>query len=189
MNKLLLAAVASTAALSSGAFAQSSTTTDTFVVSATVTPTCVMENVQDIAIGALKINTTAGTNALLFGNGSSSQTSNPVYLSCNDTNSMTLSSSGPLVNTGNVPTAEEIADGFANEVDFRVYVNNYGAGTGNARRRFHTVNNGQYNAGPRHAMHRQVSFVGSVDYDDNRGFRPIAGDYSSTVTVTVAIAA
>lgn len=188
MNKLLLAAVASTAALSSGAFAQSNTTTDTFVVSATVTPTCVMENVQDIAIGALNINTTAGANALLFGNGSSTATSNPVYLSCNDTNTMALSSSGPLVNP-RTPTAEETTDGFDNEVDFRVYVNNYGAGTGNARRRFHTVNNGQYNTGARHAMHRQISFAGSVDYDDNRGFRPLAGTYSSTVTVTVAIAA
>lgn len=187
MKKLLLVAVASTAFAATPAFAQSNTTTDTFVVSATVAPTCTMENVQDIALGNLLINTAAGPNALLFGNGSKSATSNQVYLSCNDTNTMALSAL-PLANT-RTPTAEETTDGFDNEVDFRVWANNYGVSTAALRREFRTAGNQQRNTGARHAMHRQITFTGSVDYDDNRGFRPLAGTYSSTVTVTVAIAA
>ncbi|WP_170003310.1 spore coat protein U domain-containing protein [Pseudopontixanthobacter vadosimaris] len=188
MKKIVLCAVASTAFISTSAFAQSNTTTDTFVVTANVTPTCVMENVQDIDLGALKIVTTAGSNALVFGNGSKSATSNAAYLSCNDTNAMTITSDGALKNARGV-TADESADGFSDRVDFRVYANNYGAATGNARQTYFSRNGGsQRNADPRGALHRQISFQGSVDYDDNRGFRPIAGAYSSTVTVTVAIA-
>lgn len=188
MKKMLLAATAATAFVASPAFAQSNTTTDTFVVSATVTPTCVMQNVNDIPIGALNIVTTAGANALVFGNGSDSATSNQVYLSCNETNNMTISSSGPLTNSRTL-TAEETGDGFGNEVDFRVYANNYGPGSGNGRLTYRSTNGSLNNAGARGAIHRQISFTGAVDYDDNRGFRPVAGTYNSTVTVTVATAA
>ena len=187
MKKILLTATAATTFIAMPAFA-ADTTTDTFVVSASVPPTCTMENVNDINIGALRIITTAGANALTFVNGSDGATSNQVYLSCNDTNTMALSATGPLTNSANVPTAEEIADGFRNEIDFRVAVNNYGAGTGNARREYRTFNNQQRNTGARPALHRQISFFGYVDYDDNRNFRPLAGTYASTVTATVAIA-
>lgn len=190
MKKIMLAALGSTALVAAPAFA-ADTTTDTFVVSASVPPTCTMENVNDISIGALAINTNAGSQALTLNTavtGSKGATSNLVYLSCNDTNSMTLSSTGPLTNTVNVPTAAEAADGFTNQIDFRVAVNNYGPGTGNARREYRSKNNLQRNAGPRDALHRQISFYGYVDYDDNNGVRPIAGTYSSTVTATVAIA-
>lgn len=188
MKKILMAALASSAFVAAPAFA-APTTTDSFVVSASVAPTCTMENVNDISIGNLNIITTAGSTALTFGNGSNGATSNQVYLSCNDSNTMTLSSTGRLVNAANVPTADELADGFRNEINFRVAVNNYGPGTGNARREYRTAGNLQRNAGARDALHRQISFYGYVDYDDNRGFRPLAGTYSSTVTATIQIAA
>lgn len=190
MKKIVLTATAATMAIATPAFA-ADTATDSFVVSASIPPTCTMENVNDINIGDLAINTTAGPNALTMNTavtGSKSATSNLVYLSCNDTNTMALSSTGPLVNSANVPTAEELADGFTNQIHFRVYVNNYGPGTGNARRQFRSTGL-QFNNGARAAMHRQISFVGSVDYDDNNGVRPLAGTYSSTVTATVQIAA
>ena len=187
MKKLLLAA-ASTAFISTGAFAQSNTTSDSFVVTANVTPTCLMEDVQDITINpALKINTTAGANALLFGNGSTQTNSNQVYLSCNDNNQMTITTSGPLVNARGV-TADEASEGFTDEIDFRVAANNYISGTGNSRLYYSTAANRTFNNDPRRALHRQISFAGWVDYDDNRGVRPVAGAYSATANVTVAIA-
>lgn len=189
MKKILLTASAATMVIATPAFAADSTT-DTFVVNASVPPTCTMENVNDITIGDLAINTNAGSDALTMNTavtGSKSATSNLVYLSCNDSNTMSLSSTGPLTNSANVPTAEELADGFTNQIHFRVYVNNYGPGTGNARRQYRSTGL-QFNNGTRAALHRQISFLGSVDYDDNDGVRPIAGTYSSTVTTTVQIA-
>lgn len=188
MKKIALLVAGVAAVSATPAFAQANTTSDSFVVNATVTPTCLMEDVQDITITpALKINTTAGANALLFGNGSTQTNSNLVYLSCNDNNQMTITTSGPLVNSRGV-TAEEEAEGFSDEVDFRVAANNYGVGTGNNRLYYSTKSGTTRNNSPRHAMHRQISFAGWVDYDDNRNFRPIAGTYSATANVTVAIA-
>ena len=187
MKKLIIAGAAC-ALISTPAFAQSGTTSDSFVVNANVTPTCLMEDVQDITITpALKIVTTAGANALLFGNGSASTNSNSVYLSCNDNNQMTITTSGPLVHSRGV-TADEAAEGFSDEIDFRVAANNYGPGTGNSRLVYQTSTGNTFNDDPRHAMHRQISFAGWVDYDDNRGFRAIAGTYSATANVTVSIA-
>lgn len=184
MKKLFLAA-ASTAFISTGAFAQVSAT-DSFVVNASVTQTCVMENVNDITIGTpLALITTAGADALEFGNGSTGETSNQVYLSCNDTNTMTITTSGPLVNSRGV-TGDEAAEGFSDEIDFRVYANNYVSGTGNNRLNYRTVNGQTYNGGSRRALHRLISFTGSVDYDDNREIRPIAGNYTATAFVTIA---
>ncbi|WP_119586856.1 hypothetical protein [Aurantiacibacter zhengii] len=188
MKKLAIL-VAGVAAISAApAFAQANTTSDSFVVNATVTPTCLMEDVQDITITpALKIVTTAGSNALLFGNGSTQTNSNEVFLSCNDNNQMTITTNGPLVNPRGV-TPEEEAEGFSDEIDFRVAANNYGVGTGNNRLYYATSTGNTRNDDPRHALHRQISFAGWVDYDDNRGFRAVAGTYSATAEVTVAIA-
>lgn len=187
MKKLVIAGAAC-ALISAPAFAQSGSTSDSFQVSATVTPTCLMEDVQDITITpALKIVTTAGANALLFGNGSTQTNSNDVYLSCNENNQMTITTDGPLVNSRGV-TAEEVAEGFSDEIDFRVAANNYGPGTGNNRLYYATSSGNTFNDDPRHAMHRQISFAGWVDYDDNRNFRAIAGTYSATANVTVAVA-
>ena len=185
MKKLIIAGAAC-ALVSTPAFAQS-TASDSFQVNATVTPTCLMEDVQDITITpALDIITTAGANALLFDNGSTSTNSNQVYLSCNDNNQMTITST-KLVNSRGV-TTEEVEEGFSDTINLRVAANNYGPGVRNNRLYYSTKLNRTFNNDPRHAMHRQISFAGWVDYDDNTGVRAVAGKYSATANVTVSIA-
>ena len=86
--KKLFAVAALSAMLSTPAFAADSDS-ESFDINANVAETCTMEGISDIELGTLSINTNAGSNAL-FLNGASADNAGEFWLSCNESNRMSI---------------------------------------------------------------------------------------------------
>lgn len=185
MKKFLFAATAASVMMATPAFA-ANIDSDTFDIDAAVAQTCTMENITDIQLGVVDVNTNAGS-AALFVTGTATASTNSFYVSCNDTNSMTISSlnNGKLVTTTPLTGAD---NGFKNTLNYSLAASNYRNGgllsqPGFRRTLFGLaqINNGA----SRGALHRQVNFNALVDPFNNSDGRPVAGIYSDTVTVEV----
>jgi hypothetical protein len=198
MKKLLIAASFATLLTATPAFAQASDDA-AFQVTASVPGTCTIGNPGTIALNSLNVNTTAGAAALtLVNNGNSGYVANLTsnfWVSCNDVNKMTITSAngGRLVRAGAAPTTEEAAQGFTNRIAYHVGATNYRP---NADWQYQpTLNEGSnnnYMNSTRGAIHQEVGMqarIGSGSTSANSGKRPLAGNYSDTVTVTVQISA
>ncbi|WP_176598762.1 MULTISPECIES: spore coat protein U domain-containing protein [Sphingobium] len=187
MKKLLMAATAAAVLMAGTPAFAASTDSDTFDINASVAKTCTMENIGDIQLGTVNVNTNAGSSAL-FINDVASNSTNSFYVSCNDTNSMTISSA----NAGRLTTSTPLtgADaGFKNTINYSLAADNYRNGgllQQPGFRRSALLGLIQLNNGAsRGALHRQVKFDALVDPLNNLDARPVAGTYSDTVTVTV----
>ena len=186
MKKLLLAATATAVMLSSAPAFAANNASDTFDINASVAKTCTMENINDISLGTLDINTNAGNSALYLTDIKTAGT-NSFYVSCNDTNSMTISSA----NAGQLKTTTPLtgADaGFKNTLNYSLGAENYRNGGQLQQPGFRRTLFGllQLNNGAsRGALHRQVKFNALIDPLNNLDARPVAGTYTDTITVTV----
>ncbi len=185
MKKFLLAAAAMTVMAGTPAFAAPNDS-DTFAINASVAKTCTMENIADINLGVLDVNTNAGNGALFLTDVQTAET-NPVYISCNDTNSMTITSAsgGQLVNPASLSGADA---GFKNTLNYSLAADGYRNGGLLNQPLFRRTLFGLFqanNGASRGALHRQVDFDVLVDPVNNLDGRPIAGTYTDTVTVTV----
>lgn len=191
MKKLVIAAVASTAFISSAAFAQSNTDSDQFVVSGTVNQECSIGNVALFSFDAIEINQGAGANALLLVNGSEEAGApQDIYVSCNYAAKMSAASAnGGMLNTlgsGGVDAATLVANDpadFTNLIEYRVLLT--ATDTSFTPLDFRTGSNG--GNGPvttSGAFHNLAKLRVYLDRDDTSK-RPVAGDYTDTATLTL----
>lgn len=174
MKKLLLAVTAASI-MSSPAFAAPNAS-DPFVINGTVLETCTMQNVNNVNLGTLAINTGAGATALLLSANDTGNT-NTFWVSCNAPNTMNIT--GPAELQGSrVKTAADDAS-FTDKLKYHVTANNYlTSGTQPS------LDAGVSTPKSRAPLHRQVSMTASVLTSDNP-LRPLAGNYTATVTVEV----
>jgi len=180
MKKMILASAAAML-VASPAFAANSATDD-FQINAQIPETCTMQNVNDVNLGALNISTTAGNGALLLSS-DATQNTNQFWVSCNKQNQMTLS--GPTTLQGSRAFQAGVDDaGFTDKLNYRVEALNYL--TSGAQPSFSSVNGAQ-NQTSRGPVHRQVRLAAKVLSSENT-LRPLAGNYTGTVTVTVQTA-
>lgn len=181
MKKFLLAATAAAMLSSTPAFAQASDTDD-FDINANVAEACTMENIADIDLGTLSINTTAGSNALYI-NGPAANTTGTFWLSCNESNRMTLvPTAGVLENTTRSVQPGDDA-GFKDEINYSVAALNYRNGL--LQPAYNSLLGPVFQNLTRGAIHRQVNIGAAVTALENLDGRPLAGTYTDTVTVTV----
>lgn len=191
MKRLLCAAAAAALFVATPAFADPSDDTS-FDINASVPAACTIGELGDYDMGELDIVLTAGSGALtLAALGSNGVVrTQDFWVSCNDTNRMSITSAnnGKLIRDGAAPTAEEAAEGFTNLISYAVTTTNYlptpyqqpSLSDGTA---WHQNNT-------RGAIHKQVTMLARVTSlnGQNSTRRPLAGDYSDTLTVTVQIA-
>jgi spore coat protein U-like protein len=178
MKKILFATAA--VLVATPAFA-ADTDSDSFNINASVEQACTMQGISDINLGDLSVNTTAGSSALLI-NAVSGSTSNSFWLSCNDTNTMTLDADATLVGDRGLLPGDDA--GFTNNINYGVSAVNY-LNTGPLTQpRWHSNTGYANNGASRGAIHRQVTMQAAVRPEDNT-LRPVAGNYTANVTVTV----
>lgn len=175
MKKILLAAAAATI-VSSPAFAASDN--DDFVINATVPDTCTMQDVNDVNLGTLAIDVAAGPNALLLSSDSTLNT-NQFWVSCNKTNTMTFTADAQLQGSRTLQPGDDAT--FTDKLNYRVEAINYKT---SGLQPSWASTTGPANQTSRPPVHRQVRIKASVLAADNAG-RPLAGNYTGTVTVTV----
>lgn len=177
MKRLMIVAAAS-AMFATPAFA-SDTAQNSFDINAEVPNTCTMQDVNDVNLGTLNISTTAGSGALLLSS-NSSQNTNQFWVSCNKQNTMTLSGDAQLQGSRAFQAGVDDA-GFTDKLNYRVRALNYlASGT---QPELASIG-GTTPTATRGPVHRRVQLNASVVAGDNT-LRPLAGNYTGTVTVTV----
>lgn len=183
MKKIILASAATAIMMASAPAFAANTDNDSFDINASVAKTCTMENINDIALGTIGVSTTAGSGALVI-TGTNSGSSNQVYVSCNDTNAMTVvSTNGGKLKTGPIPAGSDPV--FTNELTYYGGAANYLNGLPGPGFVGAAGNGVPFLRG---AIHKQVRFDVGLDglaALANFGKRPIAGVYTDTITVTV----
>lgn len=185
MKKKIIIATAAASMIATPAFAGPTDESDV-IVNASVAKECSIEDIGTIAIGDISINEAPGVDALQIV-GETRQDSGRFWVSCNFTNSMTLSTPTPLVSasaTALLPTVEVGSQAFTDTIQYRLRAQNYktspyarsnGSGDGVTSTR---------STGP---IHEGISFRASVWGEDNVGQRPIAAtDYTATATVSMS---
>ncbi|RJF93375.1 spore coat protein U domain-containing protein [Sphingomonas cavernae] len=180
MKKFLLVATAAMLATAPAHAAQ-----DSFDISATVAKTCTMDNINDINLGTLDINTAAGPNALVLTELLAAESAGEFWLSCNDSNKMTVTSAnnGRLKNqTRSVSATDD--PGFTDQLVYELNAQNYRDGFFATQPGFAGgISFGQ--GTPRAAIHRKINMRARTSALANFGARPLAGAYQDTVTVAV----
>ena len=182
MKKLLIAAVASTAFISSTAFAQSATDSTDLQVSGTVNQECSIEDPAAVTFAEVNINEGAGPNALLLQNGSQTDTQS-IYVSCNYAAKISAESQndGLLNAAGAALAANDPAD-FTNLIHYRVLLNSTDSSFPNLDFRTRLEASDSVNAAG--AFHNDATLRVVIDRDDTQK-RPVAGTYVDTATVTL----
>lgn len=197
MKKFFVTAAAA-ALIGTPAFAQQLSDSESFQINASVPGVCTIGNPGTFNMSELSVVTTAGSGALTLNalgtNGV--RTTQNFWVSCNDTNRMTLTSANSnnlVLADGVTPTADEVAEGFTNLIAYAVGAQNY-LPTPNQQPSL-SNNVPFFQTWTRGAIHREVGMRVLIRSSDgpagntNATRRPLAGDYSDTVTVTVQIAA
>ena len=182
MKKLLIAAVASTAFISTGAFAQSATDSADLSISATVGDECSIEDPAAVVFADVNINEGAGPTALLLKNGSQSDTQS-IYVSCNYAAkvSATSTNDGLLNAAGATLAANDPAD-FTNKIEYRVLLNSTDSSFPNLDFRTRPEASDSVIAGG--AFHNDATLKVVIDRDDTSK-RPVAGTYVDTAVITL----
>ncbi|MGB3625039.1 MAG: hypothetical protein WA989_04405 [Henriciella sp.] len=185
MKIKLLTATAGVIALAMPAFAASSS--ESFDVEASVPESCLMEDIGMVDLSELDIVRSSGPDALSL---ESNATGNggDFYLSCNLENSVTISTAnGGLTNSTRSLDADDDPV-FTDTIEYRVRLDNYVDGGNGAQPKLTTKDGGagySTTSAQRGAIHRQVQAQVTILRADNP-LRPLAGDYSDTVTVEVS---
>lgn len=168
----------------SPAFAQAMN--DSLRITGDIPPTCAMEAIDDIALGALVVAAGSGMSSLQIA-GSVRGESSDFRVTCNESNVMHLvPAEGRLVNVDRAVSATDDA-GFTDRINYRVRVLGY---QNDVSVPAPSYRSGEGLAGqdrPRGALHGRVRMAASVEAADNAGLRPIAGRYQDSVTVTVTV--
>ena len=178
MKKLLL--VSMPLLIAAPAFA-ANTDSDDVNVTATVAKECSIENIDTVALGDISIVETPGANALQVLNGASADAA-PIWVSCNYTNKMTLSTPTPLVAASAAGLGKATgSQDFTNEIHYHFRAVNY-ANSPDANSKTNT-SVGSNNSAP---IHKQVTFRAYVNAADQNGARPYAADdYKATATISI----
>ncbi|MGV1682863.1 spore coat protein U domain-containing protein [Sphingopyxis sp. NJF-3] len=183
MNKILFAAVVSTAFISSSAFAQSSTDSVDLNINATVNQECSIADPSDVVFAEVNINEGAGANALLLKNGSQSNTQN-VYVSCNYAAKLSAASAnGGLFNAAGATLVANDPNDFTDLIEYRIELTS----TDNSFSKLDFRTNGHSQSNPVNApgaFHNEAKLKVYIDRDDTAK-RPVAGTYTDTATLTV----
>jgi spore coat protein U-like protein len=191
MKKIITAAIVGTTMLATPAFAQQVSDNASFEVTATVPGTCTIGTPGAIALNTLDVNTTAGADALTLTK-SSVQRSSKFWISCNDTNKMTVTSAnkGFLVSDGAAPTTEEAAEGFTNQIAYNIGAEGYLKNDWQYQPTLNEGSNNNYQGKERGPIHREINMRAAIGTEKkNAGKRPLEGTYRDNVTITVQIAA
>jgi hypothetical protein len=183
MNKILFAAVVSTAFISSSAFSQSSTDSVDLNINATVNQECSNADPSDVVFAEVNINEGAGANALLLKNGSQSNTQN-VYVSCNYAAKLSAASAnGGLFNSAGATLVANDPNDFTDLIEYRLELTS----TDNSFSKLDFRTNGHSQSNPVNApgaFHNEAKLKVYIDRDDTAK-RPVAGTYTDTATLTV----
>ena len=163
---------ASAAAMTAPALAQDST--ETFVVSGTVEPVCVMTDIAAVPLSVISVANSSGPGALLIdGNAAGSS---QFTMSCNTNNEVTISSAN-----GGLLTGAAAAPGFVNEIEYRVRLDDYPTVGGFVKL---TTKDSATATGAAGAINRELNAVVTILQADNPT-PPVAGAYTDTVTIYV----
>lgn len=180
MKKLILAA-ATTALMSSAAFAADTDSADV-LVTATVQDECSIATPSAVNFATVNINEGPGANALLLRNGSQTDSQN-VWVSCNYTAKITAESDNDgLLNAAGADVAANDPDDFTNLIHYRVLLNSTDGSFPNLDFRTRLETTDSVTAGG--AFHDNAQLRIMIDRDDTQK-RPVAGTYSDTATVTL----
>jgi spore coat protein U-like protein len=186
MKKLLIAAVASTAFISSTAFAQSSTDSVDFDVNATVNEQCHIQDPADVNFGTITLENSnvPGPDSLTLNNGSQNGSTQSIWVSCNYGAQLTASSAnGGLFNAAGAALVANDPNDFTDVIEYRVRLTS----TDNSIPLFEFQTDGPGSTGPvvaGGAFHNQATLRVYLDADDTPK-RPVAGDYTDVATLTV----
>lgn len=184
MKKLTLIAAAPVAMMASAASAASDDSV-TFDINASVLPECSMENPGTVNLGPLSIDEDPGAGALLLDNPSPSAPQS-MYISCNTAAIFYVDAQNrALVNSGTVTDTAQ----FTNRINYDIRLSpdrtSAFAGLGSYKPRVQA--NGAGNARTANAeFHANYDLVIGFEAPNVNNLRPIAGDYTETVTFTVA---
>lgn len=182
MKKLLMAAVASTAFMSTAAFAQSNTDTADLSVTATVDQECSIEDPTAVVFADVNINEAPGATALLLRNGSQSQSQN-IYVSCNYAAKLSATSTNDgLLNAAGAALAANDPLDFTNKIEYRVLLNSTDSSFPNLDFRTRLEAADSVNAAG--AFHDDALLRVVIDRDDTAK-RPVAGVYTDTAVLTL----
>ncbi len=181
MKKLIIAAAASTALMSSAAYAGDTDSADV-LINATVANECSIANPTAVTFASVNINEGPGANALLLKNGSQSDTQS-VYVSCNYAAKLSATSANDgLLNSAGASLAANDPDDFTNLINYRVLLNSTDSSFPNLDFRTRLEASDSVNAGG--AFHNNATLKIVIDRDDTAK-RPVAGTYTDTATVTL----
>ena len=183
MKKISLFAAAAVAVAAAPAFAQSETSSESFTVSAEVPQVCAMADIDDVDLGELDINTASGPNSLsLLSNATGS--SNDFWISCNDANTLTLSSENQgMINVSRGAPNGDDAALFTNRIFYNLRLNNFTDGPNSAQPNLQTVD-GASTSTAGTEIHRQVRAAITVLRAQNP-LLFLAGEYEDVATVEI----
>lgn len=176
-----IAFVAAAAALLSTPAMAAPSDTESFDINASIPETCTMEGINDINLGEISINTTAGSNALLINTLLDTETAGDFWLSCNENNRMSFSQTNGVLKNLDRSVAPGDDAGFKDTINYVVNAVNYRNGLLQPG----CVSGLGCSTATRGAVHRQIDMRASVSAIGQGGLRPLAGNYQDTVTVTV----
>lgn len=178
MKKIMIAAGAATL-FATPAFAASTDSSDV-IINASVAKECSIDDIPTISIGDIAIDEDPGADALQIV-GTTQADVGGVWVSCNFTNSMTLSTPAPLVSASAASLTPSTGSApFTNQIQYRLRAQNYGT---SPYAYSLTTPTSTRTTGP---IHKQISFRASVWAEDNAGARPYAAaDYTATATVSM----
>ncbi|WP_199504844.1 hypothetical protein [Qipengyuania sp. YIM B01966] len=181
MKKLLVAAITSTAFISTAAVA-GPTDSQALNVSGTVQQECSLAAPTAVTFSTVNINEGAGANALLLRNGSQAQTQN-IYVSCNYTAAIgTSSQNGGLLNAAGANVAANDAADFTNKIHYRVKL----TATDNSFPvlDFRTLLEAGDRVNAAGAFHDNAALEVRIDRDDTAK-RPVAGTYTDVTVLSL----
>ena len=186
MKKIALVAVATTALVSSPAFA-GATDTASLDISATVADECSIEAPAAFEFASVNINQGAGSNALLLKNGSQNSdggTQN-IFVSCNYAAQIAAKSTannGLFNAAGGTIAANDAAD-FTNKINYRIELTSNDGSFGKLDYRTNGAGPSP-TVTPNGAFHDDANLKVYIDRDDT-GKRPVAGQYVDTAVITL----
>lgn len=181
MKKIIVALVA-TSMLSAPAFADDTDTQD-FVINANVEQECSLENPTDFNLGALQINTDPGPDALLLT--ATATDTQDIWMSCNYPADISLEAENrTLLNSNTVTDTAQ----FTNRLNYRVALQ---PSNGTAFDGFNSwapfVQPQPTTRTQTAEFHDNATLTVTMPHFEygNQNRRPIAGDYTDTVTITL----
>lgn len=181
MKKIILTTALSTALMSSSAFALNTDSTE-LDVSATVAEECSIGDAAAVSF-VLAINENAGEDALEMAQASQAEDQD-IYVSCNFGTTISVASANDgLFNAAGQDAADNDPDDFTNKIEYRVALTSSDGSYDPIDFRTRTTVTPSVLAGG--AFHDLSTLEVRIDFDDQRGKRPVSGLYEDTATISL----